>query len=103
RFVILQYRIVAAGYQVIGSKGFEGADERCLGAVTDGVVIEFLRGDARRFGDIGVPARALTLLVEAVHQHRDRPAEVRGDGFAVWISVRDLLRDHVQYESRVFE
>src|ERR1700719_601979 len=61
-FVILQYRVVAAGHQVIGSEGFEGADERRLGAVAHGIVIEFLGGDARRLGEVGVAALILALF-----------------------------------------
>src|SRR6267142_2818428 len=45
--VILQYRVVAAGHQMVGAEGFEGADERWLGAVADGVVIEFFGSHTR--------------------------------------------------------
>src|SRR5215469_11070857 len=31
--VILQHRVVAAGYQMVGAEGFEGAEESRLGAV----------------------------------------------------------------------
>ena len=48
-------------------------------------------------------ALALALLVEAIQEHRDRPAQMRHDEFDVRIAVRDLLGDHVQYEGRVLE
>src|SRR3984957_13051423 len=52
-FVILQDRVVAAGYQVIGAEGFEGASERGLRAIAHGVVPELLRvtlGASARLG-----------------------------------------------------
>ena len=51
---------------MIGAEGFEGADERRPGAVAHRVIIEFLGGDARRFGEVGVTALILALFVEAV-------------------------------------
>ena len=64
RLVILQDWVVAAGHQMVGAKGFEGAEKGCFGAVADRVVIEFLGGDARRLGKVGVAALVLALLVE---------------------------------------
>src|SRR5260370_36775111 len=84
--VILQSRIVAAGHQVICPESFEGAGECGLRAVAHRIVPEFLGGDARRLGEVGMTALALTLLVEAVEQHRDRPAEMRHDELYVGIA-----------------
>src|SRR5205085_5546734 len=103
RLVILQDRVVAAGHQMVGAKGFEGAEKRWLRAVADRVVVEFFRGDARRLGEVRVTARILPLLVEPVEQHRYRPAEMRHDELDIGIAVRDLLGDHVQNEGRVLE
>ena len=47
--------------------------------------------------------RTLTLFVEAVHQHRDRTAEMRHDELDVRIAVGDLLGDHMQHEGRILE
>src|SRR5262245_1020642 len=57
-FPILQYRIVAAGHQVVLAKGFEGAEKGRLRAVAHGVVIEFPGGDARRLGEVGMAPRS---------------------------------------------
>ena len=48
-------------------------------------------------------ALALTLLVEAVQQHRNRPAQMRDNEFDVRIAVRDLFGDHMQDERRILE
>src|SRR5207302_3046868 len=64
--VILQDRIVAAGHQMVGPESLIGAGEGSFRAVANGVVPEFFGGDARRLGEVGVAARALALLVEAV-------------------------------------
>ena len=88
---------------MVGAEGFEGADKRRLGAVAHGIVIEFLGGDARRLGEIGVAALILALFVEAVEQHRDGAAQMRHDEFDVRVAVRDLLGDHVQHKGRVLQ
>src|SRR3954462_11662145 len=75
-FVILQYRVVAAGDEMVGAKGFEGTQKSRFRAVADGVVVEFPRGNAGRLGEVRMAPGVLPLFVETVEQHRDRPAEM---------------------------
>ena len=52
---------------------------------------------------LGLAALALSLLVEAVEQHRDWAAQMRHDEFDIRVAVWDLLGDHVQDKGCVFE
>src|SRR5207245_10249077 len=87
-FVILQYRIVAAGHQMVGAERLQCAGEGGFRAVAYGVVPELLGGDAWRLGKVRVAAWALALLVETVEQHRNRAAKVWHDepevGLGAW-------------------
>src|SRR3954469_6507738 len=53
-FPILQHRIIAAGDEMVGAKGFERAQKRRLRAVAYRIVIEPPCGDARRLREVGM-------------------------------------------------
>src|SRR5215472_6608890 len=79
--------IVAAGHQVISAERLPGAGERGLRAVADDVVEEAACRHARALRQVRMLLRRL--VVEALQQHRDDPAEVRDHV----LDVREALRD----------
>ena len=89
-----QNRVIAAGYQMIGSERLPRTPQRCLGAVSDGVIIHPPRGGTRRFGQTRMGRRKL--MIQSLQQHRDQPTQVRDHNFDVGIARWDLLHNQVQ-------
>src|SRR5207249_5637992 len=54
-----QHRIVAPGHEVVGAERLPGAEDAGVRAVTDDVVVEAARGDARALWKIRMLARRL--------------------------------------------
>jgi hypothetical protein len=52
--VILQHRVVAAGYQMVGAKGFEGAEERRPSSRSRRCRSRIFGSDARGLGEVRV-------------------------------------------------
>src|SRR5262245_2001105 len=96
-----QDRVVAPGHEVVGAERLPGAQQRRLGAVAYGVVIEAPSGHARALRQVRM--LAWDLIVEPLEQHRDDATDMGNDIFDVRVAFWHAPGDQVQDDGAVLE